>query len=69
MILGPIFEFGKNKRRVDIQKAEAEIAVNNYLNTYRTALGDVENSLVGITDVPRENMQHDHDRLKQHEKP
>jgi len=48
MILGPLFEFGKNKRRVDIQKAEAEIAVNNYLNTYRTALGDVENALVGI---------------------
>ncbi len=48
MVLGPIFEFGINKRRVDIQKAEAEIAVNNYLNTYRSALADVENSLVGI---------------------
>ncbi len=48
MVLGPIFEFGTNKRRVDIQKAEAEIAVNNYLNTYRTALADVENSLVSI---------------------
>jgi multidrug efflux system outer membrane protein len=47
-ILGPIFEFGKNKRRVDIQRAEAEIALNSYLNTYRVALGDVENSLVGI---------------------
>lgn len=49
MILGPIFEFGKNKRRVDIQKAEAEIAMNNFMNTYRTALGDVENALVGIS--------------------
>ena len=48
MIMGPIFEFGKNKRRVDIQKAEAEIAVNNYLDTYRRALGDVENALDGI---------------------
>jgi multidrug efflux system outer membrane protein len=48
MVLGPLFEFGINKRRVDVQKAEAEIAVNNYLNTYRTALADVENSLVGI---------------------
>jgi multidrug efflux system outer membrane protein len=48
MVLGPLFEFGKNKRRVDIQKAEAEIAINNYLNTYRIALGDVENSLIGI---------------------
>jgi outer membrane protein, multidrug efflux system len=48
LIMGPIFEFGKNKRRVDIQRAEAEIAVNNFLNTYRVALGDVENSLSGI---------------------
>ena len=48
MITGPIFEFGKNKRRVDIQRAEAEIALNSFLNTYRTALGDVENSLVAI---------------------
>ncbi len=48
MVMGPIFEFGKNKRRVDIQKAEAEIAVNNFLNTYRIALGDVENALTSI---------------------
>jgi multidrug efflux system outer membrane protein len=48
MVLGPIFEFGRNKRRVDIQKSEAEIAVNNYLNTYRKALADIENSLVSI---------------------
>ena len=48
LITGPLFEFGKNKRRVDIQRAEAEIALNNYLNTYHTALGDVENSLYGI---------------------
>jgi outer membrane protein, multidrug efflux system len=48
MIMGPLFEFGKNKRRVDIQRAEAEVALNEFLNTYRTALGDVENSLLGI---------------------
>lgn len=48
MIMGPIFEFGANKRRVDIQKAEAEIAMNNYLDTYRRALADVENALSGI---------------------
>lgn len=48
LITGPLFEFGKNKRRVDIQRAEAEIAVNNYLNTYHAALGDVENALFGI---------------------
>jgi len=54
MIMGPIFEFGKNKRRVDIQKAEAEIAVNNYLDTYRRALGDVENALDGIKSYKEE---------------
>ena len=48
MIMGPLFEFGRNKRRVDIQKAEAEIAVNNFMNTYRIALADVENALTGI---------------------
>jgi multidrug efflux system outer membrane protein len=49
MIAGPIFEFGRNKRRVDIQKAEAEIAMNNFLDTYRRALADVENALSGIS--------------------
>jgi outer membrane protein, multidrug efflux system len=49
MILGPLFEFGKNKRRVEIQRAEAAIAVNNFNNTYRTALGDVEDALVSIS--------------------
>ena len=48
MVTGPIFEFGKNKRRVDIQKAETQIALDRYLDTYRRALGDVENSLMGI---------------------
>jgi len=48
MITGPIFEFGKNKRRVEIQKAEAEIALNSFFDTYRKALGDVENALDGI---------------------
>jgi outer membrane protein, multidrug efflux system len=47
-IFGPIFEWGRNKRRVDIQKAETEIAMNSYMDTYRRALGDVENALVGI---------------------
>jgi multidrug efflux system outer membrane protein len=48
MIMGPLLEFGKNKRRVDIQRAEAEIAVNNFMNTYRIALSDVENALTSI---------------------
>ena len=54
MVMGPIFEFGKNKRRVDIQRAEAEIAVYNFMNTYRIALGDVENALVSIQSYSEE---------------
>jgi len=47
-IVGPIFAFGANKRRVEIQQQEAGIAANNYLNTYLRALGEVENALVSV---------------------
>lgn len=47
-ILGPIFAFGANKRRVELQKYNAEIAANKYLNTYFAALGEVENALVSV---------------------
>jgi multidrug efflux system outer membrane protein len=47
-ITGPIFAFGANKRRVEIQQQEAEIAANNYLNTYLRALGEVESALVSV---------------------
>lgn len=47
-ILGPIFNFGANKRRVEIQKKQAELAANNYYNTWISALGEVENALVSI---------------------
>jgi len=47
-ILGPIFNFGANKKRVTLQREEAKIAANNYVNTYISALGEVESSLVAI---------------------
>ncbi|MEI6899793.1 MAG: TolC family protein, partial [Bacteroidota bacterium] len=47
-IFGPLFSFGKNKRRVDLQRAATEIAANNYANTYISALGEVENSIVSV---------------------
>lgn len=47
-LFGPIFYFGRNKRRVDIQRKEAQIASNNYMNTYISALSEVESSLVSI---------------------
>ena len=47
-ILGPIFNFGANKRRVEIQQKQAELAANNYYTTWIAALGEVENALVSI---------------------
>ena len=47
-ILGPIFNFGANKRRVEIQKYQAQIAANNYVNSYLAALGEVEDALVSV---------------------
>jgi multidrug efflux system outer membrane protein len=47
-ILGPIFNFGANKRRVEIQQKQAELAANNYYITWLSALGEVESALVSI---------------------
>jgi multidrug efflux system outer membrane protein len=47
-ILGPIFNFGANKRRVEIQQKQAELAANYYFSTYLSALGEVESALVSI---------------------
>ncbi len=47
-ILGPIFNFGANKRRVEIQQKQAELAANHYFSTYLSALGEVESALVSI---------------------
>jgi multidrug efflux system outer membrane protein len=47
-ILGPLFSFGANKRRVDIQRQATKIAANNYANIYLSALGEVENALVSV---------------------
>ncbi len=47
-ILGPVFAFGANKRRVEYQKSQAEIAANIYVSTYLSALGEVEDALVSV---------------------
>lgn len=53
-LLGPIFEFGKNRKRVEYQKKEAEIAAETYLKTWLNALADVENALSSIETYERE---------------
>ncbi len=45
-ILGPIFQFGKNKRRVEVEKIKTEQEVLKYKKTVLTAFKEVENALI-----------------------
>ncbi len=47
-LLGPLFHFGKNKRRVEIETYKAEQAVAEYDLTVITAFQEVEDALVEI---------------------
>jgi len=47
-LLGPLFEFGKNKRRVDMQRAKAKEALYRYENTINQSFREVEDALVSI---------------------
>ena len=53
-LLGPIFEFKKNKRRVTAQQKSAEAAAFNYTKTNIRALQEVEDALVSIETLTRE---------------
>lgn len=53
-ILGPIFNFGKNKRRVEIEKERTEQAYMMYENTVLQAFREVEDALVEIRTISRE---------------
>ena len=47
-MLGPIFEFGKNKRRVEIERFRTEEVMYEYERTIITAFREVEDALVEI---------------------
>jgi multidrug efflux system outer membrane protein len=47
-LLGPVFEFGKNKRRVEIEKARTKEALHNYENVTLQAFKEVEDALISI---------------------
>jgi multidrug efflux system outer membrane protein len=47
-IAGPIFNFGKNKRRVDVNRQIAEERKLNFQKAYLTAISEVENSLQNV---------------------
>jgi multidrug efflux system outer membrane protein len=47
-LLGPLFEFGKNKRRVELEKYKTEQALYEYEKTVLTAFQEVEDALIEI---------------------
>ncbi len=47
-LLGPLFEFGKNKKRVEVEQHKAEQALYEYERTVITAFREVEDALVEI---------------------
>ena len=53
-LLGPIYDFDKNIRRVDIEKALTKQALYQYENTVLTAFREVEDALVEIETYKRQ---------------
>ena len=47
-LLGPLFEFGKNKRRVEVERKRTEQVLYEYERTVITAFQEVEDALVEI---------------------
>lgn len=47
-IVGPIFEFGKNKRRVEIERFRTEQATYGYEQSILLALADVDDALISL---------------------
>jgi len=48
-LLGPVFEWGKNARRVDIERELAKQYLYDYENTVLKALMEVDNSLIELS--------------------
>ena len=53
-IVGPIFNFGKNKRRVEIEKQRAEQSLLAYEESVLSAFREVEDALVDAETYKRE---------------
>ena len=53
-LFGPIFEFGKNLRRVEIEEARTQQALYFYENTVLTAFREVEDALVQVDTFSRQ---------------
>jgi multidrug efflux system outer membrane protein len=53
-ILGPIFNWGKNKRRVEIQKETAHQALLSYEQAVLNAFREVDDAIIGVDTYARE---------------
>ena len=53
-LLGPLFEFGKNKRRVDLERAKAKETLIQYDNTVLQSFREVEDALISIKTLKEE---------------
>jgi multidrug efflux system outer membrane protein len=53
-LMGPLFEFGKNKRRVDVERKKTEQVLYEYERTVITAFKEVEDALVEISTLKEE---------------
>lgn len=53
-LLSPLFQFGKNKRRVEIERYNTEIALLRYESTVLQAFKDVEDALITISTLKEE---------------
>ncbi len=53
-ITGPIFQFGKNKRRVEIERYNTQVALLEYENTTLQAFKEVEDALITISTLKQE---------------
>lgn len=53
-LLSPLFQFGKNKRRVEIERYNTEAALLNYESTVLQAFKDVEDALITVSTLKEE---------------
>lgn len=53
-ITGPVFNFGKNKRRVEVERQNTEIALREYENTALNAFREVADALISIKTLKEE---------------
>ena len=53
-LTGPLFNFGKNQRRVEIEEARTRQALFFYENTVLTAFREVEDALVAVETLQRQ---------------